>query len=69
MATRLLLLFIASLVATMVNGHGRLVGPASRGSAWRQGFKTPVDYNDEGLYCGGYSVSIEQMVSGVVFEN
>lgn len=38
-----------------VNGHGRLVEPPSRASAWRFGFDTPHNYNDHELYCGGYS--------------
>ena len=28
-----------------MNGHGRLRDPPSRSSAWREGFKTPPDYN------------------------
>lgn len=28
-----------------VNGHGRLRDPPSRSSAWREGFKTPPDFN------------------------
>lgn len=35
------------------NGHGRLIEPPSRSSAWRYGFKTPANYNDNELFCGG----------------
>jgi len=39
-----------------VAGHGRLVDPASRTSAWRFGFGTPVHYNDHEMFCGGFAV-------------
>lgn len=37
------------------DGHGRLIEPPSRASAWRYGFQTPPDYNDHELYCGGFT--------------
>lgn len=37
------------------SGHGRLTEPPSRASAWRVGFDTPHNYNDNELYCGGFS--------------
>ena len=40
-----------------VYGHGRLVDPPSRSSAWRYGFKTERNYNDQELFCGGFTVS------------
>jgi len=51
---------IGLLVATSYsfmscNGHGRLIEPPSRASAWRFGFQTPPDYNDHELYCGGFT--------------
>lgn len=36
-----------------VQGHGRLWDPPSRASMWRLGFKTPKNYNDNELFCGG----------------
>jgi len=36
-------------------GHGRLIEPPSRATAWRYGFNTPPDYNDHELYCGGFT--------------
>ncbi|XP_053690918.1 uncharacterized protein LOC128739457 [Sabethes cyaneus] len=36
-------------------GHGRLIEPPSRASAWRYGFSTPPNYNDHELYCGGFN--------------
>ncbi|XKL59299.1 hypothetical protein PGB90_000315 [Kerria lacca] len=39
-----------------VHGHGRLMEPPARNSMWRFGYPNPVDYNDNELFCGGYSV-------------
>lgn len=33
------------------NGHGRLIEPPSRSSAFRYGFQTPPNYNGEFLLC------------------
>ncbi|XP_023217685.1 uncharacterized protein [Centruroides vittatus] len=41
---------------TLVWSHGRLLEPPSRSSMWRFGFKNPVNYDDDSLYCGGISV-------------
>ncbi|XP_076266066.1 uncharacterized protein LOC143199828 [Rhynchophorus ferrugineus] len=43
-----------------VAGHGRLMDPPARNSMWRFGFPNPVNYNDNELYCGGYSVQWQQ---------
>lgn len=40
---------------TLVSGHGRMIEPPSRASAWRYGFNTPPNYNDHELYCGGFT--------------
>ena len=39
-------------------GHARLLEPAGRSSLWRFNYKTPVNYNDNQLFCGGYRVCI-----------
>ena len=36
-----------------MSGHGQLRLPASRASAWREGFNTPAYYDDMGTQCGG----------------
>jgi hypothetical protein len=36
-----------------IESHGRLNEPASRNSAWRFGYNTPPNYNDNELNCGG----------------
>ncbi|XP_076033601.1 uncharacterized protein LOC143020758 [Oratosquilla oratoria] len=50
-----LVLTLVSCQLTSVVGHGRLVEPPSRSSAWRYGFDTPHNYNDHELYCGGFA--------------
>ncbi|KAH8362266.1 hypothetical protein KR084_005147, partial [Drosophila pseudotakahashii] len=47
--------FATSFFLMTCNGHGRLIEPPSRASAWRFGFQTPPDYNDHELYCGGFT--------------
>ena len=52
-------LTVLVVIATFVQGihsHGRLLNPAGRATAWRKGFGTPVNYNDDELYCGGLTV-------------
>ncbi|XP_047992371.1 uncharacterized protein LOC125231068 [Leguminivora glycinivorella] len=48
-----IILLLAS--ASLVLGHGRVTQPPSRASAWRLGFPTPANYDDDGLNCGGFS--------------
>lgn len=40
-------------VANFCYGHGRLIEPPGRSTAWRVGFKTKINYNDHELFCGG----------------
>ncbi|XP_049876387.1 uncharacterized protein LOC126373994 isoform X2 [Pectinophora gossypiella] len=49
------LLLVASALAS-ASGHGRVLEPPSRASAWRYGYPVPADYDDDGANCGGYSV-------------
>lgn len=51
----LLLSFFLTYFTTSIEGHGRLIEPPSRASAWRYGFNTPPNYNDHELYCGGFA--------------
>lgn len=43
------------VVATLVNAHGRLMNPPARNAMWRFGYPNKVNYDDNELYCGGYS--------------
>lgn len=46
-----------------VYGHGRMLEPPARNTLWRFGFKAPVNYNDNELFCGGIGVSGTQIRS------
>lgn len=48
------LFFLNSLYRT--EAHGMLTDPPARNAMWRFGFHNPVNYNDNELYCGGFSV-------------
>lgn len=47
------------VAVTKVEGHGYLAEPPNRSSMWRYGFNTPINYNDNEHFCGGFSVSIK----------
>ena len=51
-----LVLIVLIVTSRTVEGHGRLLEPPSRASAWRLGFATPINYNDNELFCGGFNV-------------
>ncbi|KAF2367415.1 Cellulose/chitin-binding protein N-terminal [Trinorchestia longiramus] len=42
-------------------GHGFLAEPPGRASAWRYGFNTPVDYDDNECFCGGFTYQYASM--------
>ena len=44
----------------LVSGHARFIEPPSRASAWRYGFDTPPDYNDNQVFCGGFTYQFAQ---------
>ena len=50
---QLVVLAVAACMVPGTEGHGRLLEPPSRASAWRVGFDTPPNYSDNELYCGG----------------
>lgn len=41
-----------------IDGHGALMDPVNRKSAWRKGFPTPEEYTDNESFCGGRDVCI-----------
>ena len=49
-------ILIAASIVALVSGHGRLIDPPSRNSAWRYGFETPRQDTDNELNCGGFNV-------------
>ena len=40
-----------------INGHGRLMDPVNRSSAWRYNYSNPQNWDDNQNYCGGANVS------------
>ncbi|XP_034176901.2 uncharacterized protein LOC117602697 [Osmia lignaria lignaria] len=57
-----LLLFACALGISLeeINGHGMMMSPVSRSSAWREGFPVEINYNDNELFCGGFQIQMEQ---------
>ncbi|XP_076234219.1 uncharacterized protein LOC143179082 [Calliopsis andreniformis] len=56
-------LLIACLPAISLQGiygHGMMLDPVSRSSAWRKGFPTEPNYNDNELFCGGLGIQWDQ---------
>lgn len=49
-------LFATACLIVAVAGHGRMIDPASRNSAWRFFPNRPRQYTDNELNCGGFSV-------------
>ncbi|KAG5865738.1 hypothetical protein JTB14_021429 [Gonioctena quinquepunctata] len=60
MMTALGIIILTLNLGTLVIGHGRIMDPPARNSMWRFGFPTPVNYNDNELFCGGYAVQWDQ---------
>jgi multisubunit Na+/H+ antiporter MnhC subunit len=57
---RMALISVGVVLLFMVVGshqHGMLMDPVNRSSMWRKGYKTPENYEDNQLFCGGRSVS------------
>nr|XP_045613811.1 uncharacterized protein LOC123767806 [Procambarus clarkii] len=52
--SKIILVVMAGVGA--VHAHGYMSSPAARNSAWRFGFRTPTNYNDNELFCGGREV-------------
>ncbi|GAB6020732.1 hypothetical protein CHUAL_003396 [Chamberlinius hualienensis] len=50
-----ILLAVLAMASKSVEAHGRLLQPPSRSTMWRFGFRTPPNYNDHELFCGGLS--------------
>lgn len=39
-----------------IDGHGMMLSPVGRSSRWRYDSTAPKNYDDNGLYCGGFWV-------------
>lgn len=60
-------LVLVAVVATLavldyVCGHGMMMEPINRGSRWRVDRSAPVNYNDNGNFCGGFYVRTWRIV-------
>lgn len=42
-----------------VHGHGMVLEPPNRSSMWRYGFPTPLNYQDNENFCGGFHTQHE----------
>ena len=51
-------LLVVFLECSLVDGHAKMTEPPMRSSMWRFGFDTPVNYDDNELFCGGIQVSL-----------
>ncbi|CAB3371645.1 Hypothetical predicted protein [Cloeon dipterum] len=45
--------------ASRVSGHGFCKSPPSRSSMWNYGYETPISYEYNQLWCGGYQLQNE----------
>jgi hypothetical protein len=54
MLLKLIVVVVCALQVSEIAGHGRLLQPAARTSAWRQWPSLfPAEYNDAQMFCGG----------------
>merc|ERR1711892_1354397 len=60
MAAQVALLLASPLFVSLAAGHGMITDPPARNAMWRYGYTNPVNYNDNELYCGGFSVQWNQ---------
>ncbi|XP_027204252.2 uncharacterized protein LOC113797978 [Dermatophagoides pteronyssinus] len=47
------IMIITLMLVSKSYQHGKMMEPPARNSAWRAGFPTHIDYNDNELFCGG----------------
>lgn len=57
MAKILLALLAVSSVIALAYSHGMLLDPVARGSRWRYDTTAPSNFEDNELFCGGFTVS------------
>jgi hypothetical protein len=51
---------VVLLMAIGTHQHGHLMEPVNRSSMWRRGYPTPVNYQDNEVFCGGFGVSLKR---------
>lgn len=52
-----MLLAVCSVIA-LAYSHGMLLDPVARGSRWRYDTSAPSNFEDNELFCGGFTVSV-----------
>lgn len=57
MAKFLLALLAVSSVIALAYSHGMLLEPVARSSRWRYDTTAPNNFEDNELFCGGFTVS------------
>ncbi|XP_059145496.1 uncharacterized protein LOC131932586 [Physella acuta] len=55
-----MLCLLTSLLPSLISGHGRMLDPPSRMSAWISGYQVPVNHLDNEMMCGGRTVQWQQ---------
>ncbi|KAM7362778.1 uncharacterized protein ACRADG_013331 isoform 1-T3 [Cochliomyia hominivorax] len=45
-----------TLLVDVATGHGMMLSPPGRSSRWRYDSTAPINYNDNGNFCGGFAV-------------
>lgn len=51
----------AAVLIDTVDGHGMVLEPVARGSRWRFDSTAPINYDDNGNFCGGFYVRKERI--------
>jgi len=58
--TKLLILtLVVAINLQEIYGHGMMMDPINRSSAWRKGFPVPPNYTDNEHFCGGQGVCMQ----------
>lgn len=48
--------YMFSVNFIQIRGHGMIMDPVNRSSAWKKHLPVPPNYNDNQLFCGGFAV-------------
>ncbi|WAR30062.1 hypothetical protein MAR_003630, partial [Mya arenaria] len=64
--SRFLLVTVAVVTLREVKGHGYMYDPPQRSSAWRLGFNTPVNYQDNELFCENEDIGGKYVTGTIV---
>ncbi|KAF7418619.1 hypothetical protein HZH68_001272 [Vespula germanica] len=56
----ILLSCMAFVNLIQIHGHGMMMDPVNRSSAWKKHFPVPPNFNDNELFCGGFAIQYEK---------